>query len=134
MNQRFFTVLAVLISLFISNVLFAQEGVNNDEKPVVLFVEFEFEAVDMDQALDLLTEMQNQTIEKEEGCMTYDLLLSADHPNTIFIYECYENSAALKHHNNTPYFKNIVDKKLTPIIKKKKILTFSPVNEIGAMM
>lgn len=134
MNQRFFTVLTLMVSLFISSVLFAQEGVNKNEKPVVLFVEFEFEAKDMGQAIDLLTEIQNQTIENEEGCITYDILLNAEYPNTIYIYECYENGAAVKHHNNTPYFKSIVDKKLTPLIKNKKILTLSPINEIGAMM
>ncbi|MDD2475064.1 MAG: putative quinol monooxygenase [Dysgonamonadaceae bacterium] len=134
MNQRLFTLLTLLGYLFISNFSFAQKAVNNDEKPVVLFVEFEFDTKDMGQAIELLTEMQNQTIENEEGCIAYDILLHNEQPNTIYMYECYENSAALKHHNNTSYFKSIVDKKLTPLIKNKKILTLSPINEIGVMM
>lgn len=134
MNQRLLFVLTILVSLFISNDILAQKAVNNDEKPVVLFVEFEFDAKDMDQAIELLTEMQNQTIENEEGCIAYDILLHKEQPNTIYMYECYENNAAVKHHNNTAYFKSIVDKKLIPLIKNKKILTLSPINEIGVMM
>jgi quinol monooxygenase YgiN len=108
-----------------------QQTVDNNGKPVVLFVEFQFDAKDMDFAIELLTEMQNQTYENEEGCLTYDILLSKENPNTIFIYECYENNAAVELHNNAPYFKDIVVKKLVPLIKSQKILTLSPVNDMG---
>ncbi|HTN67950.1 MAG TPA: antibiotic biosynthesis monooxygenase [Dysgonamonadaceae bacterium] len=135
MNQRLLFFLFFSFSLTLSHSLFAQqENGIVDEKPVVLFVEFEFEAKDMSHALELLTEMQNQTLENEEGCMVYDILVGDEHPNTIFIYECYENNAAIKLHNNTPYFKNIVDKKLTPLIKSQKILTLSPLNDMGVLM
>lgn len=132
MNQRLLNVLVLSISLFFSQGIFAQQEVaNNDEKPVVLFVEFEFEAKDMGLAIELLTEMQNQTYENEEGCMMYDLLLSGEKPNTIYIYECYENNAAVRLHNDSPYFKNIVGNKLPPLIKSQKILTLSPINDMG---
>jgi len=46
------------------------------------------------------------------------VLLSEEDPNTIFLYESYENEAAYKIHVNSTYYKNIVTKKLTPLIKK----------------
>lgn len=132
MNRRLLTVLALSISLFFTQSMFAQEQtINNDEKPVVLFAEFEFESKDMGLAIELLTEMQNQTYENEEGCMMYDLLLSSEKPNTVYIYECYENNAAVKLHNNASYFKNIVGNKLPSLIKSQKILTLSPINDMG---
>ena len=132
MNRRLLQVLVLFLSLFFSLSLFAHgQSVNNDEKPVVLFVEFSFDVKDMELAIEILTEMQNQTYENEEGCISYDLLLSKEDPNTVFIYECYENNAAVKLHNNTPYFKDIVVKKLTPIIKSQKIKTLSPINDMG---
>ena len=132
MNKYFFYVLFLIVFSTFSHSLFAQQQNFDDQaKPVVLFVEFQFDAKDMDLAIELLTEMQNQTYENEEGCITYDLLQSEENPNTIYIYECYENSAAVKLHNSAPYFKSIVEKKLVPLIKSQKILTLSPINDMG---
>ena len=121
--------------MVISNNLAAQpKEMSNKEKPIVLFVEFQFETKDMILATELLTEMQNQTIENEEGCIAYDILLNEEEPDTIYLYECYENMAALDVHNNASYFKEIVSKKLSPLIKDKKILKLNPINDIGIMM
>ena len=117
--------------MVISNNMSAQQKtVIDNSKPIVLFVEFEFDTKDMDLAVELLTEMQNQTIENEERCIAYDMLLNVEAPNTIYLYECYENKAALDLHNNATYFKKIVNDKLTPLIKAKKILKLNPINDI----
>lgn len=133
MTQRLLNVFILSILLLFTNGIFAQPTANSDEKPIILFVEFEFNAKDKALAMELLTEMQNQTLDNEEGCIMYDILLSKEQPNTLFIYECYENDAALKKHNAAPYFKNIVEKKLVPIIKTQKILTLKPMNDFGAI-
>ena len=129
MNQRLLSLLFLSLSLVFTQALFAQQ--ENEEKPVVLFVEFEFDAKNLDTALDFLTEMQEQSLENEEGCIAYDILLSEEKPNTVYIYECYESKTALEIHNNATYFKDIVEKKLKPIIKAQKILKLSPLNEMG---
>ena len=132
MNRTLLLILVLIASLVFSHSLFSQgQVIENNGKPIVLFVEFQFDAKDMDLAIELLTEMQNQTYENEEGCITYDLLQSEENPNTIYIYECYENSAAVKLHNSATYFKSIVEKKLVPLIKSQKILTLSPINDMG---
>ena len=95
-----------------------QSKKSNNEEPIALFLEFQFEAEDMDLAIELLTEMQNQTIENEEGCIAYDILLNDEEPNTIYLYECYENKVALEVHNNAAYYKSIVNKQLFPHIKE----------------
>lgn len=121
--------------MFTSNNLSAQQKtVTDNNKPIVLFVEFEFDTKDMDIAVELLTEMQNETIENEEGCIAYDILLNGEEPNTVYLYECYENKAALDAHNNAAYFKKIVNGKLVPLIKAQKILKLNPINDIGIMM
>ncbi|MDD3357345.1 MAG: putative quinol monooxygenase [Dysgonamonadaceae bacterium] len=132
MNQRLLSLLFLSLSLVFTQSLVAQQQETNmDEKPVVLFVEFEFDASNMDSALDLLTEMQNQALENEEGCIAYDILLNKEKPNTVFLYECYENERALKAHNNASYYKDIVDKRLKPLIKAQNILTLHPLNDMG---
>lgn len=111
-----------------------QNKMSNNEDPIALFLEFQFEAEDMDFAIELLTEVQNQTIENEEGCIAYDILLNDEEPNTIYLYECYENKAALDVHNNAAYYKNIVDKQLSPLIKDRRVLKLKPINDLGIMM
>jgi len=85
----------------------------------------------VDSAIDLLLEVQALTLEQEEGCLIYDVLLSEEDPNTIFLYESYENEAAYKIHVNSTYYKNIVTKKLTPLIKKNRMSKVIPLNQQG---
>ena len=135
MNKYVLSVLILSIMTLFSNSLSAQQKATADnEKPRVLFVEFQFDVKDMGLAIELLTEMQNQTIENEEGCVAYDILLNDKEPNTIYLYECYENQAALDAHNNASYFKKIVVGKLNSLIKAQKILNLNPINDIGLMM
>lgn len=118
-----------------SNSLSAQQkSVTDNNKSIVLFVEFKFDTKDMNLAVELLTEMQNETIDNEEGCIAYDILLNPEEPNIVYLYECYENKAALDAHNNAVYFKKIVNEKLAPLIKAQKILKLNPINDIGIMM
>ena len=133
MKKHVLNILILSIMMVLSTSLSAQQK-DDSQKSLVLFVEFKFDAKDMGVAIDLLTEMQNQTIENEEGCIAYDILLSNEEPGTIYVYECYENSAALKAHNNAPYFKKIVGEKLPSLIKAQKILKLNPINDIGMMM
>ncbi len=88
---------------------------------VVLFVEFSFDENDLDTAIELMTQMQSQVLENEEGCLAYDLLMSEEEPNKIFVYESYENQDAVKKHNNSPYFKEIVGGKLKKLIKNQTV-------------
>ena len=111
-----------------------QSKKSNNEEPIALFLEFQFEAEDMNLAVELLTEIQNQTIENEEGCIAYDILLNDEEPNTIYLYECYENKVALEVHNNAAYYKSIVNKQLSPLIKERRVLKLRPINDLGIMM
>ena len=135
MNKDILHIIILSVMMIISsNLLAHQKEVTNNERPIVLFVEFQFEAKDMNLAVELLTEMQNKTIEHEEGCIAYDILLNDEEPNTIYLYECYENKAALDAHNKASYFKKIVDEKLSLLIKGRKTLKLNPINDIGIMM
>jgi len=95
---------------------------------VVLFVEFSFDENDLDTAIELMTQMQSQVLENEEGCLAYDLLMSEEEPNKIFVYESYENQDAVKKHNNSPYFKEIVGGKLKKLIKNQTVKTLYLIN------
>jgi (4S)-4-hydroxy-5-phosphonooxypentane-2,3-dione isomerase len=42
---------------------------------------------------------------KEPGCREFNITVLADNPNHIFLYEVYDNEAALNAHRNTEHFK-----------------------------
>ena len=42
---------------------------------------------------------------KEPGCRRFDILNLASDPNHFFLYEIYDNEAALKSHRETAHFK-----------------------------
>lgn len=117
-----------------NNIAAQQNKLNKNDTPVSLFVEFKFETNNVNLAIKLLTDMQNKVIEHEEGCIVYDILLNDEEPNTIYLYECYENNKALELHNNAPYFKDIVEKQLAPLIKTQKIIKLHPINDVGTLM
>lgn len=121
------TILSLMMFVTTNTSSFAQVNSSSDEG-VVLFVEFQFDENDFSTALELLTEMQMQVLENEEGCIAYDLLLSDEQPNMIFIYESYENKEAIDFHNKTKYYKNIVAVELPKYIKKSKVTTLKPLN------
>ena len=42
---------------------------------------------------------------KEPGCREFNITVMADNPNHVFLYEVYDNEAALNAHRNTEHFK-----------------------------
>ena len=42
---------------------------------------------------------------KEPGCRQFDILVLASNPNHVFLYEVYDNEAALASHRNSDHFK-----------------------------
>jgi (4S)-4-hydroxy-5-phosphonooxypentane-2,3-dione isomerase len=45
---------------------------------------------------------------KEPGCRRFDILNLASDPNHFFLYEIYDNEAALKAHRETEHFKKYI--------------------------
>jgi len=105
----------------------------NAGEPYVILVEFTLDKSRVDEAIELLSDIQLQTLENEEGCLVYDVLLSEEDPARVFIYESYESEAAYKVHSNASYFKEIVLKKLKPLIKSQKITKVFPLNFEGVL-
>jgi quinol monooxygenase YgiN len=42
---------------------------------------------------------------KEPGCRQFDIMVLANNPNHVFLYEVYDNEAALQSHRQTEHFK-----------------------------
>ncbi len=118
---KVFLATAALLLTYANGVIAQNDETAASPDGVVLFVEFSFDENDLDTAIELMTQMQSQVLENEEGCLAYDLLMSEEEPNKIFVYESYENQDAVKKHNNSPYFKEIVGGKLKKLIKNQTV-------------
>lgn len=125
---KVFLATAALLLTYANGVIAQNDETAASPDGVVLFVEFSFDENDLDTAIELMTQMQSQVLENEEGCLAYDLLMSEEEPNKIFVYESYENQDAVKKHNNSPYFKEIVGGKLKKLIKNQTVKTLYLIN------
>lgn len=129
MNKRIFLFCALFLILLSANTRILKAQTSGE--PYVILVEFALDGARVDEAIELLSDIQLQTLENEEGCLVYDVLLSEEDPAKVFIYESYESEDAYKVHSNAPYFKEIVLKKLKPLIKSQKITRVFPLNFEG---
>jgi quinol monooxygenase YgiN len=63
---------------------------------------------------------------KEPGCRQFDILVLASNPNHVFLYEVYDNEAALQSHRNTDHFKKYAAT-TTNMVAKREVRAMSPV-------
>jgi (4S)-4-hydroxy-5-phosphonooxypentane-2,3-dione isomerase len=68
--------------------------------------------------LEALKENGAATI-KEAGCRQYDISQSASNPNQIFIYEVYENEAAVQAHRASDHFKKYLATTKDMVVKRQ---------------
>lgn len=122
----FFASLLLLTGLFGFSPLMAQES---DDVPYVIIVEFTFSEDNVDQAIEYLLEMQKQTLENEEGCSAYEVLLDENDATKVFLYESYENDAAYKKHTSSSYYKTIVTQKMKNLVKAQRVTKVVPLSK-----
>lgn len=125
--KNYFFLISALILIFAFS---SMEDVNAQDapEPYVMMVEYTIDEANIDKVVDLLSELQLQTLENEEGCVVFDVLLGEEDASKIFIYESYESHEAYKKHTNSPYYKKIVPQKLKALIKEEKITKVFPLN------
>ncbi len=98
------------------------------EDPYVVLSEINIDESNFDTVVDLLSELQQNTLDNEEGCVVFDVLLVEDNFTKIYIYESYESLSAFTAHTNSAYYKRIVNKDLKPYIKKETKTKVFPIN------
>ena len=55
---------------------------------------------------------------KEPGCRTFNIHVSAKDPNHVFLYEVYDNAAALDSHRQTAHFKKYAATTKDMVVKR----------------
>ncbi len=84
-----------------------ENAVAQSAQRYVQLVDYEIAPAELDKFIEALKENGAAT-SKEAGCLQFDFSQSASNPNQIFIYEVYENEAAVQAHRATDHFKKYV--------------------------
>ena len=64
----------------------------------------------------------------EAGCLRFEVTVSEEDPARFFIYEAYEDSAALEIHRKQPYLAEFREKS-APLVKARKLATWNALSE-----
>jgi autoinducer 2-degrading protein len=74
-------------------------------KGYVITVEFEIAHAHFDEFLKLVSANGKASERDEPGCKRFDVCVPRETPNTVFLYEIYDDEAAFKAHLETRHFK-----------------------------
>jgi autoinducer 2-degrading protein len=69
---------------------------------VVLIVEYEIKPEFRQEFETLIRDHGRGTLDDEEGCLAFDVLVPRDVPDRIMLYECYADAAAYAKHTASP--------------------------------
>ena len=70
----------------------------------VVCVEFQIEPGQTDVFLAAVRKNAEQSFNQEVGCQQFDVCQDRQFPNSIFLYEVYDDEAAFETHKLTPHF------------------------------
>lgn len=72
--------------------------------------------------------LENALVSKcdESDCRRFDVCTDPASPDTVLLYELYNDAAAFQAHLDTAHFKDF-DAAAAPLIAEKRVLTFSEV-------
>jgi quinol monooxygenase YgiN len=71
--------------------------------------------------------MEKET-RKEPGCLMYVAHQAADDPTLLAFYEQYKDEAALEAHRASPYFKEIVENKMSKFVVNRDRMLCGPIS------
>jgi quinol monooxygenase YgiN len=71
---------------------------------IALFVTLDVRPALRERLLAALTAQGAASLEREPGCLRFDVCVDGDDPNRVLLYEVYEDEAAFDAHLKTPHF------------------------------
>src|SRR5215467_13812944 len=116
----------IRVSLFVSAALLAgvallqlsaRDAVAQSSGLFVNAVYLEINPADMPKYMEAIKENGAASV-KEPGCRMFNIHVSAKEPNQVFLYEVYDNAAALDAHRQTAHFKKYAATTKDMVVKR----------------
>ena len=92
---------------------------------VVVFATWVVTPAHLDTVLQLLPHIATAS-RAEAGNLQYTACQSAADPNTILLYEVYEDQAAVEAHKNSPHYQQLVAGQVVPLLSDRKVTLATP--------
>ena len=89
----------------------------------VVTVVFEVAAHHVEAFATALLAQARNSLEREEGCLRFDVCRDPEKPGTTFLYEIYSNQPAFQAHLNSAHFKEF-DRRVADWIVSKTVQTY----------
>lgn len=70
--------------------------------------------------LQALQKMSSLVKANEPGCALYQVCRSVEDPDRLLLYEQYLDQEALGAHRQTPYFREIVEGNISPLLEERQ--------------
>ena len=102
--RAFLAALALVLAGAALLQLFAREAAAEEGGLFINAVFLDINPADMPKFMQAIKENGAASV-KEPGCRTFNIHVSAKDPNQVFLYEVYDNAAALESHRQTAHFK-----------------------------
>jgi autoinducer 2-degrading protein len=88
-------------------------------KPVYLFAKWKIREGHLERVLSFMPELAARS-SAEEGCIFYQVHQGRLEPNTLMLYECYRDEAALDAHRSSEHFQKIVIGEIVPLLESRE--------------
>lgn len=88
----------------------------NDDENIILVARFEAKAGFGTKITNILLSMADEVKNKEPGCLAYLVHRSLENDDVVLLYESYKDREALEAHRETPFFKELVEGQVVPLL------------------
>lgn len=95
--------------------------------PYAVTVVFDIKEGQMEAFMDAILFNARSSVANEPGCRQFDVCTDPGEPNTVFLYELYDDLAAFEAHQQMPHYK-ATGPKVADLVAKKTLRTFERVD------
>lgn len=87
---------------------------------IAISVIYEVKPGRMDAVLEALARMRREVVVHEPACSIYQVSKVDGAENRLFLYEVYNDAAALQAHGETPHFQAIIKNEVIPMLDNRE--------------
>ncbi|WP_415403957.1 putative quinol monooxygenase [Tateyamaria sp. SN3-11] len=95
--------------------------------PYAVTVVFDIKPGHMDRFLSHIIRNARRSLYDEPGCQQFDVCTDPGEPNTVFLYELYDDLAAFEAHQQTPHYLE-TGPRIADLVASKTLRTFEAVH------
>jgi autoinducer 2-degrading protein len=94
----------------------------------IVTVKFSIHPAHINEFISAIQKQAQDSLELEPACTLFDVSISENDPNLVFLYEIYKAKSDFEYHLKTPHFLSFSEK-VAPWVANKQVDTFNMLPE-----